>query len=309
MSTTYDPLNEVEVPAGLHGQELPRHWRPRTPGQSCAEGERPQSDRDRGPEGTWTPKCSQAGSPGAQSFPETRAPPQGVAAADNAQETTGVACGLASATERLPGGMRPIEHPVSADGVAEGDARRLMEVRELPAHELYTRAGPLLCDHADISIKGVGVLASDAFRVDQWRDYFIVVGSGAAALTGLIFVAMSLNVSAVTANTAHRYRGVGSLIGLASVFMLSALVVMGGQGHSAVGTELVVVSCVAGALIVRDHVHTRGFRGGRSRRYAALAWGRALATCFRSREGRCCSPMRRLLSASPPSQSSPTSTS
>lgn len=107
----------------------------------------------------------------------------------------------------------------------------------------------------------MGVLASDAFRVHQWRDYFIVVGSGAAALTGLIFVAMSLNVSAVTANTAHRYRGVGSLIGLASVFMLSALVVMGGQGHSAVGTELIVVSCVAGALIVRDRVHTRGFRG------------------------------------------------
>ena len=46
---------------------------------------------------------------------------------------------------------------------------------------------------------------------------------GSAALTGLVFVAMSVNVEAVTANPAHRYRATGNLIGLGAVFMLSSL--------------------------------------------------------------------------------------
>lgn len=78
------------------------------------------------------------------------------------------------------------------------------------------------------------IRATDAFRPDQWREFFQTVGKGAAARTGLIFVAMSLNVGAITANTAHRYRAAGSLIGLASVFMLSALALMGGQHHQAI---------------------------------------------------------------------------
>ena len=49
------------------------------------------------------------------------------------------------------------------------------------------------------------IWATDAFRPDQWREFFQTVGTGAAALTGLIFVAMSLNVVAITANTTHRY--------------------------------------------------------------------------------------------------------
>ena len=42
------------------------------------------------------------------------------------------------------------------------------------------------------------MLALDAYRPDQWRDFFVMVGSSSAALTGLIFVALSLNVSVVT---------------------------------------------------------------------------------------------------------------
>jgi Flp pilus assembly protein TadB len=41
------------------------------------------------------------------------------------------------------------------------------------------------------------VTAADAFRPDQWRDFFIMVGGAAAVLTGLVFVAMSLNVTVI----------------------------------------------------------------------------------------------------------------
>jgi hypothetical protein len=43
--------------------------------------------------------------------------------------------------------------------------------------------------------------APDAYGADQWQDFFVMVGTGAAALTGLVFVAMSLNVGAVKGDT------------------------------------------------------------------------------------------------------------
>jgi hypothetical protein len=103
--------------------------------------------------------------------------------------------------------------------------------------------------------------ATDAFRPDQWREFFQTVGTGGAALTGLIFVAMSLNVGAITANTAHRYRAAGSLIGLASIFMLSALALMGGQHHQAIGLEILIVSGISAILFLWGYIRTRVFRG------------------------------------------------
>jgi hypothetical protein len=34
----------------------------------------------------------------------------------------------------------------------------------------------------------------------QWSDFFVTVGGGAAALTGLVFVAMSMHLSEIVAN-------------------------------------------------------------------------------------------------------------
>jgi hypothetical protein len=105
------------------------------------------------------------------------------------------------------------------------------------------------------------IWATDSFRPDQWRDFFQTVGTGAAALTGLIFVAMSLNVAAITANTVHRYRAGGTLIGLASVFILSALALMGGQHHQAIGLEILLVSGVSAILFLWGYIRTRVLRG------------------------------------------------
>ena len=42
------------------------------------------------------------------------------------------------------------------------------------------------------------MIALDAYRPDQWHDFFVMVGGGAVVLTGLVFVALSLNVNVVT---------------------------------------------------------------------------------------------------------------
>jgi hypothetical protein len=50
------------------------------------------------------------------------------------------------------------------------------------------------------------VVAADIFRPGQWTDFFVLVGTGAVTLTGLVFVAMSLNLKAIVIDATHRYR-------------------------------------------------------------------------------------------------------
>jgi hypothetical protein len=83
---------------------------------------------------------------------------------------------------------------------------------------------------------------AEIYHLEQWRDFFLLVGTGAVTLTGLVFVALSLNLKTILADVIHRYRAVGTLAGLALVFMRCSLALMGGQNHRAVGAELFVVS-------------------------------------------------------------------
>ena len=108
------------------------------------------------------------------------------------------------------------------------------------------------------------MIALDAYRPDEWHDFFVMVGGGAAVLLGLVFVALSLNVSVVTQDAAHRYRAIDTLSGMAGVFVICALVLMGGQDHVAVGIEW-----FAGGSHLDCRIRTR-VRPGRPSR--AEAW-------------------------------------
>lgn len=60
----------------------------------------------------------------------------------------------------------------------------------------------------------------DIYRPEQWHDFFIMVGGGAAALTGLVFVAMSLNLEAIVKEVTHRHRAISTLAGFTTVFVM-----------------------------------------------------------------------------------------
>jgi len=93
-----------------------------------------------------------------------------------------------------------------------------------------------------------------------WRDYFAMVGGGSAALTGLVFVAMSLHLSDIVSNPAHRHRARTLLTALTDVFVRCGLVLMGGQSARAVGVELFVV--VVGVEVVVLRSLNQALRGG-----------------------------------------------
>jgi hypothetical protein len=73
------------------------------------------------------------------------------------------------------------------------------------------------------------MFAIDAYRPDQWHDFFVMVGGSAAVLTGLVFVALSLNVNVVSQDATHRYRAIDTLTAMTGVFVICALALMGGQ--------------------------------------------------------------------------------
>jgi hypothetical protein len=80
------------------------------------------------------------------------------------------------------------------------------------------------------------------------------VGGASAALTGLVFVAMSLNPGIIAQDPTHRHRAVGTIAGFTAIFVICALGVMGGQDHRAVGLEWLVVAAVATAVYVYGYI-------------------------------------------------------
>jgi hypothetical protein len=120
-------------------------------------------------------------------------------------------------------------------------------------------------------------VTADIYRPDQWHDFFITVGGASAALTGLVFVAISLNLSVISQDATHRYRAVGTLVGFTAIFVICGLGAMGGQDHRAVGLEWLVVATLAGVVYVYGYV--QAIRRGESAvglRSPRLASGTAL---------------------------------
>jgi hypothetical protein len=88
----------------------------------------------------------------------------------------------------------------------------------------------------------------------QWTDFFILVGTGSATLAGLVFVALTINLRGVAHDATHRYRAINMLTGFASIFLISALALMGHQPPAAVGIEWLVVAALAAAINTYGYV-------------------------------------------------------
>jgi hypothetical protein len=101
------------------------------------------------------------------------------------------------------------------------------------------------------------MLSAEAYHPNQWHDFFLMVGGAAAALAGLVFVALSLNLQAVARDATHRYRAIGTLTNFVGIFLVCALALMGGQSHVAVGTEWLLAATGAGAVYVYGYLKAR----------------------------------------------------
>ena len=107
------------------------------------------------------------------------------------------------------------------------------------------------------------MMVVDIYKPELWDSFFLLLGTGAVTLTGLVFVALSLNLKTIAVDATHRYRAIGTLTGLALVFMRCALILMGGQNHVAVGIELLAVSVIGAVVYVMGYIRANQ-SGGRA---------------------------------------------
>ena len=89
--------------------------------------------------------------------------------------------------------------------------------------------------------------------LSEWSNYFVMVGSGAAALAGLIFVAMSISPGAIIRNATHRNRAINMLTGFTAVFMASGVALIGNQSIGALGVEWLILWLIATVIFVRGY--------------------------------------------------------
>jgi len=101
------------------------------------------------------------------------------------------------------------------------------------------------------------------YAPEQWHDFFVMVGGGAAALAGLVFVAMSINLDSITHDPTHRNRAIGTITGFSYAFILCGLALIGGQSAALLGAEWLVLSGYAAYIYLRGYVLASRLSGSR----------------------------------------------
>jgi len=110
-----------------------------------------------------------------------------------------------------------------------------------------------------------------AYDAAPWQGFYVMVGGAAAALTGLLFVAMSLHSKAIIAHPLHGTRAVGTLLSLMTQLFVAGAVLIP-QSVAALGIEVEVAALLSVIQTVRAVVVTLGTaeRRVRSRRRTAI---------------------------------------
>lgn len=97
-----------------------------------------------------------------------------------------------------------------------------------------------------------------AYDPSEWSDLFVATAGASAALAGLLFVAVSINLDRILKFEGLPERALETLVLLVVVVIVSVIGLIPGQSHVALGLELFAVALVTGWGIVRLPTHYAG---------------------------------------------------
>ena len=80
--------------------------------------------------------------------------------------------------------------------------------------------------------------------VVAWKDFFVAMAGATAALSGLLIVAMSVNIRRVLASPSLPPRAAAAISAVAAALVVSCLVLVTGQPRWVFGIEVLVVAAV-----------------------------------------------------------------
>jgi hypothetical protein len=87
-----------------------------------------------------------------------------------------------------------------------------------------------------------------AYDPGAWHDFFVTAGTAAAALTGLLFVALSIHLDRILGHPEHRFRARGNFFGLTVVMVMALVVLMPGLTGRWLGVGLIAPNVAAAAV-------------------------------------------------------------
>ena len=91
---------------------------------------------------------------------------------------------------------------------------------------------------------------ANPYPIDAWHDLFVMLGGAAAALTGMLFVAMSLHIDQIMRSMPVRRRVATNFFGLVILILASAFLLMP-QLPVFLGIEMILLN-VAGIYLPLD---------------------------------------------------------
>jgi dolichol kinase len=91
-----------------------------------------------------------------------------------------------------------------------------------------------------------------AYDPSQWTDFFVAAAGASAALAGLVFVAVSINIERILRFPGLPERGLETVVLLLAVLLVSLVCLVPGQSHVALGLELLAIGLVTGYVVVRQ---------------------------------------------------------
>jgi hypothetical protein len=88
-----------------------------------------------------------------------------------------------------------------------------------------------------------------SYDPSEWSDLFVASGGASAALAGLVFVAVSINIERILQFAGLPERALQTVLLLLSVVLVSIIGLIPGQGNTALGGELLGEGLLFGVVI------------------------------------------------------------